>query len=1156
MSKQKEVKNNWSNYAVRIIVNTASHPLEYAKVLIQLGYEPIPPRPSTTLFGKPALKLPNIFEYVKYIKSVDGFSGCYRGLFPKVCGNLVCAITTERVLEKLDSEISTRNENNDQIEDELDGDETHERKGDRQKREDEKAKFIRNLKKDLISRVSAIIISHPFHVITIRMMAQFVGHETKYSGLFNSVVEVYKQNGILGFFSGLVPRVIGDIIFLLLASTATYAINTYVFEEKEFQMYTSATMSFIASAITYPFQVVANCMAVSKSGLTAGQPPAMPLYENWVNCWLDLSRQNQLKRGSSLLIRYYVGPQEKGFANMFWKYSNPSASQLENILGKEDVTLQEVLDGEDLINECKYGNKALLSFLIKPDIMDELVKLTTVEPSKELDESTRFKYPNIACELLTCDVPALNERLASDVALLEKLCLFLDNEPPLNPLLASFFSKIMGVLIAKKTEQVLDFLKAKENFIKLLLNHLGTSAIMDLTLKLMTQVEGVEMRQNILNWLDSQRIIQSLVALLDPTIDSERHYNVAQLLCDFIKTARDNQRNSTERNDPDPLLNSLESVETISLLLDHILGGERIESSIVGGIQVLLAILDIQKICFSSIPEYDSQNIYNNSNNDDPIEMEERQKIMKNITSAILSKLKDFHALLLNPPTKAPINTTLGILDPPLGNTRLQVTKLIAAIIFSNNVELLQELASLGTMEVLLDLFFKYQWNNFLHTQVESCITAALKVECLSQQGDMNILSKHLVINCKLIERILEAWEANDEQQTQTKGIRKGYMGHLISILNKIVNACNKTCLGQFLNDKLPDVSEKLHTFQETTLSETNKIQETLLGGAHPNTSNEDSDDYGDIPFQQSGISQQQYVHYQMQQLNSQFIETYGFNDDDFNDGDDTLQTIDHRTGINFDLSEGDLMQQHELFKQVCAQNINTLSASDDQLFADRDREEATFQKGPVQKTVRRNAYSCDSDDDISPTRIDSASMDVDPWSSPNAASEAPPIISPNDPWGNIDKQDTDVNTGWADFSSVNFDNFDNRHDGRTGAETKKTVSELSEKEQLSVVETDLKLENIEINSNLVEANEVKKINDESIETVAQVAKDSLEEIKLLEASGDQAKADVCIVPTSKEIPLVGATKEGDTVPAQTGPSDETSKKKVIDKMEPNKEGV
>lgn len=86
--------------------------------------------------------------------------------------------------------------------------------------------------------------------------------------------------------------------------------------------------------------------------------------------------------------------------------------------------------------------------------MEELVILTTTEPSRELSESARFKYPNIACELLTCDVPALNERLASDVSLLAKLCLFLDNEPPLNPLLASFFSKIMGVLIAKQTEQV------------------------------------------------------------------------------------------------------------------------------------------------------------------------------------------------------------------------------------------------------------------------------------------------------------------------------------------------------------------------------------------------------------------------------------------------------------------------------------------------------------------------------------------------------------------------------------------------------------------------------------------------------------------------------------------------------------------------------
>lgn len=92
--------------------------------------------------------------------------------------------------------------------------------------------------------------------------------------------------------------------------------------------------------------------------------------------------------------------------------------------------------------------------LIKPEIIEELVNLTIKEPSIEIEERLRFRYPNIACELLTCDVPAVNERLASDKVILDKLYSFLECEPPLNPLLASYFSKIMGALIAKKTEQV------------------------------------------------------------------------------------------------------------------------------------------------------------------------------------------------------------------------------------------------------------------------------------------------------------------------------------------------------------------------------------------------------------------------------------------------------------------------------------------------------------------------------------------------------------------------------------------------------------------------------------------------------------------------------------------------------------------------------
>lgn len=64
------------------------------------------------------------------------------------------------------------------------------------------------------------------------------------------------------------------------------------------------------------------------------------------------------------------------------------------------------------------------------------------------------RFPNIACELLTSDVSIINDKLGGDESLLEMLYHFLEQDPPLNPLLASFFSKTIGNLIARKTEQV------------------------------------------------------------------------------------------------------------------------------------------------------------------------------------------------------------------------------------------------------------------------------------------------------------------------------------------------------------------------------------------------------------------------------------------------------------------------------------------------------------------------------------------------------------------------------------------------------------------------------------------------------------------------------------------------------------------------------
>lgn len=88
-----------------------------------------------------------------------------------------------------------------------------------------------------------------------------------------------------------------------------------------------------------------------------------------------------------------------------------------------------------------------------------------------------------------------------------------------------------------------------------------------------------------------------------------------------------------------------------------------------------------------------------------------------------------------------------------------------------------------------------------------------------------------------------------------------------------------------------------------------------------------------------------------------------------------SCRTIDHRTNVNFDLSEGDMAQQHELFKQMCATNINTLDDSDDQIFEDRDH---TYQTVIEKHGERREAvYSSNSDED-SPPPLEDPVMDID----------------------------------------------------------------------------------------------------------------------------------------------------------------------------------
>ncbi|TSK13565.1 Serine/threonine-protein phosphatase 6 regulatory subunit 2 [Bagarius yarrelli] len=641
---------------------------------------------------------------------------------------------------------------------------------------------------------------------------------------------------------------------------------------------------------------------------------------------------------------------------MFWKFDLRTTSHIDQLLDRDDVTLKELMEEEDLLQECKAQNQRLLLFIVQDHCMHELVSLITEEPSPELEEKIRFKHPNIACDILTSDVATINDKLGEDESLLEKLYSFLEHDPPLNPLLASFFSKTIGNLIARKTEQMISFLRKKHNFINMVLNHIDVSPMMDLLLRLISCVEPAPLRQEVLNWLNEERLIQRLTELMHTGRDEERQSNASQTLCDIIRLSRDQANQIPEAVEPDPLLAVLESEENVAQLLKSMFEKITSEASVVNGTQVLLTLLETRRTGLEGLMELYSQGC------------ERSYTVNSSILRTIEPHLKDFQQLLLDPPKKSAILTTVGVLEQPLGNARLHVARLVASLLQTSDNSICQELCRLNIMDLLLDLFFKYTWNNFLHFQVELCVTSILNHsahlglhtsvlqnhEEKSESDDQNsstdtahmstrdALVANLFQQCRLVQRILDAWEENDRIQAEG-GTRRGNMGHLTRIANTVVQNLEKGHVQSHISDLIKELPEdcrgRWESFVGETLRETNRKNTVDLVSTHNLHSSSEDDDM-ESPFPSDLSIQQAFSDYQIQQMTANFVDQFGFNDEEFNEHDENINaTFDRIAEIDFSIDADDNSASAAAFEACCKERIQQFDDCEEEEDIWEDRE-------------------------------------------------------------------------------------------------------------------------------------------------------------------------------------------------------------------------
>ncbi|XP_015255616.1 PREDICTED: mitochondrial carrier homolog 1 isoform X1 [Cyprinodon variegatus] len=264
-------------------VTAITHPLLYVKLLIQLGHEPLPPAVGTTMFGRRVLYLPGFFSYAKYIVKVDGKLGLFRGLTPRIVSSTISTVFRGKIKQM--EFLSEKDEPQNSL-----------------------RKVVRGTSHEMIFQCFSRLATHPFHVISVRCMAQFVGREAKYSGVFGCIVKIFKEEGLTGFYIGFVPHLLGEVLFLWCCNLLAHFINTYAVDDSFSQAsairgYTKFVMGITVSVLTYPFTLVADIMAINNCGLAAGLPPQSPIFKSWLHCWNYLSTKGQLHRGSSFFFR-------------------------------------------------------------------------------------------------------------------------------------------------------------------------------------------------------------------------------------------------------------------------------------------------------------------------------------------------------------------------------------------------------------------------------------------------------------------------------------------------------------------------------------------------------------------------------------------------------------------------------------------------------------------------------------------------------------------------------------------------------------------------------------------------------------------------------------------------------------------------------------
>ncbi|KAI1750372.1 SAPS-domain-containing protein [Xylaria castorea] len=404
---------------------------------------------------------------------------------------------------------------------------------------------------------------------------------------------------------------------------------------------------------------------------------------------------------------------------MFWRFGGyANISTIDTILDKPDFLLEDLLDESDLIQELKQHNTKLLEYLRQDRVLSKLLdyvvapKLEPVEnPDNDHDddaskkgrslglsfgrprassrttsdgidedetEKKRNRYAYVAAEVLSSDNWSIYESLMENRALLANFWSFLTLPAPLDPLQASYFTKVNESLFDKKTNDMLQLLRSLDDAVPNMLRHVDCPMIMDLLLKIIS-LERTEDGQGIVEWLYTKDVMPALLSFLGP----EHSWATQTAAGDFIKAIITVSANASQNEQacigPNELTRQLVSRPCVDKIIGYMLGGG---NPLTVGVGIIIEVIRKNNSDYDPDVGGDANT---QPSSRDPI-------YLGTLLRLFAEHVPDFMSLVLNAPAqKQRLDSTFGDKIEPLGFDRFKTCELMAELLHCSNMALLNE---------------------------------------------------------------------------------------------------------------------------------------------------------------------------------------------------------------------------------------------------------------------------------------------------------------------------------------------------------------------------------------------------------------------------------------------------------------------------------